>query len=314
MEGARFLHQVEILKECAFTRHGLGADPGTSWVEMLGADFGDEFLEGFGEKGFAERAAAFIPGHRGVAAEEIPETGEGEGFGGFERADVSFSVAFAGERKDGVRTGLDAAVDEASEVDSEEGKRGVGHGVDEVADEMARFGGELEILSAEGDDADVVFCAGELGDAVAEKAGAVDEVAAIEFACGGFENPAGEVVLDRQDAGAGLENAAEALDFVNKGVADGLVIDDAFLRNAQRGEAGGMGFDFAELLSAKPLEAFEAVLGSTRFEFAKATDFGFICGDDDFSADFVGDPVFAAESVIKRIPRTARRAFSEPGL
>ncbi len=209
--------------------------------------------------------------------------------------DVGFAVAFAGEREDGVRAGFDAAADEAGEVDSEEGKRRGGHGVDEVADEMARFGDEFEILSAEGNDADVVFRAGERGDAVAEKAGAVDEVAAFEFACGGFENPAAEVVLDGHDAGTGLENAAEALDFEDEGVADGLVVDDAFLWNAQSGEAGGVGFDFAELRGIEPLEAFEAVLLAARFQFAEAGNFGLIGGDDDFSTDFVGNPVFAAE-------------------
>jgi hypothetical protein len=92
-----------------------------------------------------------------------------------------------------------------------------------------------------------------------------------------------------------LKNASEALDVVNKRVADRLVIDDAFLRDAQGSEAGGVGFDFAELGGIEPLEAFEAVLGSTRFEFAKTTDFGFVCGDNDFPADFMGDFVFAAE-------------------
>ena len=65
--------------------------------EVLSADIGDEFLEGLGEEGFAEGSAAFVPDHRGVAAEEIPEPGEGEDFGGFAGVDVGFAVAFAGE-------------------------------------------------------------------------------------------------------------------------------------------------------------------------------------------------------------------------
>jgi len=290
-----FLDQVKILEERAIAGHSLGADAGTANGEVLGADGGDEFLEGFGEEGFAERSAPFFPRHQGVAAEEIPEAGEAEDFGGLERMDVGFAVAFAGERKNGIWAGFDSAVDEAGEVDAEEGEGGVGHGVDEVTDEVARFGGEFEILSTERDDADIVFGSSEGGDAVTEKTGAVDEVGAFKFPCGGFKDPTAEVVMDSENACAGLKSSAEALDFANEGVTDRLVIDDAFLWNAQCCEAGGMGFDFAELLSAKPLEAFEAVLGSTRFEFAKATDFGFVCGDDDFSADFVGDPVFAAE-------------------
>ncbi len=77
MEGAGFLDHVKILEERAVAGHGLGADAGAAGREMLGADFGDEFLEGLSEEGFAEGAAAFVPDHRGVAAEEIPEAGEG---------------------------------------------------------------------------------------------------------------------------------------------------------------------------------------------------------------------------------------------
>ena len=160
---------------------------------------------------------------------------------------------------------------------------------------MARFGGKFEILASEWDDADVVFCAGKCGDAVTEKTGAVDEVGAFKFPCVSFKDPAAEVVVDGKNAGAGLEGAAEALDLANEGVADGLVIDDAFLWNAQCCEAGGMGFDFAELGGIEPLETFEAILLAARFQFAEAGNFGFVGGDDDFPADVMGDSVFAAE-------------------
>ena len=209
--------------------------------------------------------------------------------------DIGFSVAFAGEGEDGVRTGFDAAVDEAGEVDAKEGKGGVGHGVDEVADEVARFGGELVILATEGNDPDVVSRVGERGDAVAKKAGAIDEVGTFEFTFRGFEDPTAEVVVDGLDAGVFLEGATEAFDFVHKRVADRLVIDDPFLRNAQGCEAGGVGFDFSELGGAEPLEAFEAVLLAACFQFAEAGDFGFVGGDDDLPADVVGDGVLAAE-------------------
>ena len=63
MEGAGFLDQVEILKERAVAGHGLRADATAAGGEVLGADFGDEFLEGLGEEGFAEGASAFVPDH-----------------------------------------------------------------------------------------------------------------------------------------------------------------------------------------------------------------------------------------------------------
>ena len=313
MKCAGFLDQVEILNERAVAGHGLGSDAGTAGHKVLGADFGDKFLEGLGEKGFAEGAAAFVQSHRGVAAEEIPEARKGENFCGFERMDVGFAVAFAGERKDGVWPGLDAAVDESGEVDSKEGEGGVGDGVDEVADEMPCFGGEFEILATEGNDANVVFRAGERGDAVAEKPGAIDEVGSLEFPGGGFENPAAEVVVDGYNAGTGLENSAEALDLANEHVADGLVIDDTFLWNVQGGEASGVGFDLAESCGIQPLETFEAVLGSARFEFTEADDFGFVRGDNELSADFMGDSVFTAELGHEPNPAHGEAGFQGAG-
>ncbi len=68
MEGAGFLNHVEILEERAIAGRGLGADAAATGGEVLRADFGDKFLEGLGEEGFAEGAVAFVPDHRGVAA------------------------------------------------------------------------------------------------------------------------------------------------------------------------------------------------------------------------------------------------------
>jgi hypothetical protein len=314
MQGTMFLDQVKILEERAIAGHSLGADAGTGNGEVLGADGGDEFLEGFGEEGFAERSAPFFPRHQGVAAEEIPEAGEAEDFGGLERMDVGFAITFTGEGEDGVWPSLDAAVDEAGEVDAEEGEGGVGHGVDEVTDEVARFGGEFEILSTERDDADIVFRAGESGDAVTEKTGAVDEMGAFKFPCGGFKDPTAEVVMDSENACAGLKSSAEALDFANEGVTDRLVIDDAFLWNAQCCEAGGMGFDFAELGGIEPLKAIEAVLGSSGFEFAEAGNFGVVRGDNDLSANFVADSLLAAELGHEPNPAHGQPGLQRPGL
>jgi hypothetical protein len=83
MQGSGFLDQVEILEERAVAGHGLGPDATATRGEVLGADFGDEFLEGSGEEEFAEGAPAFIPDHRGVAAEEVPKAREGKRFSGF---------------------------------------------------------------------------------------------------------------------------------------------------------------------------------------------------------------------------------------
>lgn len=314
MEGAGFLDHVEILEDRAVVGHGLGADAGAAGREVLGADSGDEFLEGLGEEGFAEGAAAFVPDHGGVAAEEIPEAGEGEDFGGFAGVDVGFAVAFAGEGEDGIRTGFDAAVDEAGEVDAEEGEGWVGDGIDEVADQVADFGGEFEIFASEGDDVDVILGASKLSDPVAEESGAVEEIAGFEFTGGGFEDPAAKVVVNGEDAGVFLEGAAEAFDLADEGVADGLIINNAFLWNAEGGEAGSVGLDLAELGGVEPLEAFEAVLLAADFEVTQALDFGFGGGDNDLAADVVGDGVLAAEIGHEPDSADGKAGFQRAGL
>jgi len=107
-------------------------------------------------------------------------------------------------------------------------------------------GGELEIFASEGDDLDFVCGSCELCDAVAEETCAIDEMACLEFACRGFEDPVAEGVTDGEDAGVGLKLATEALDLGDKRVADGLVVHNTFLGNMQAGETGGVGLDFGD--------------------------------------------------------------------
>ena len=309
MEGSRFLHNVEILKKGTIARHGLGSNARPTRGEVLGADFGDEFLERLGEESFAEGAAAFVPDHRGVAAEEIPESREGEDLSSFAGVDIGLSVAFAGEGENGIRAGFDAAVDEAGEVDSKEGKRWVGHGVDEVSGEMVSFGGEFEIFAAKGDNADIVFCASKGGDAIAKETSAIQEIACIECTDWGLKNPATKVVVNSEDAGVFLEGAAKAFDLSDEGVADRWVIDNAFLWNTEGSESGGVGFDLSKLAGVEPLETFEAILLAASFEFMESLDFSFGGGDDDLTADLVGDRVLSAE-----VGHEADSADSKAGL
>ncbi len=119
--------------------------------------------------------------------------------------------------------------------------------------------------------------------------------------------------MDGENAGAGLENSAEALDLANEGVAYGLVIDDPFVWNAQCCEAGGVGFDFAELGGIEPLKAFEAVLLTAFLKITKSMDFGVVRGDNDFSADFVCDSMLAAEVGHEPNPTNGESGFQRPG-
>ena len=84
--------------------------------------------------------------------------------------EVGLLVPFASEGEHGVGTALDAAVDHAGEVHAQEGKVGVGHGVDQVLAEMMRLGLELEIFAAKRHDLGGRLFAAHRGDPVAMQA------------------------------------------------------------------------------------------------------------------------------------------------
>jgi len=246
-------------------------------------------LERGAEEFKAEGAADLVAGHGRIANEEAPETGKGERVPEVGDGDVGPAVAFAGEGENGVGAGFDTTVDEAGEMNAEERERGVGDGVDEMVDEVLAGGLEEVILAAEGDDAGVAAFSGEGGDPVAVEAGAVDEEVGLVFSVkdpSRFDFGDGRVC---EDLGTGGPEKGD------HGVADVLVVDDTFLGDTEGEEAGGMGFDFADLFRGEEVEAGEAVLLAAGVEVVKAREFGGIGGDDELAADFVADGVLLAE-------------------
>ncbi len=117
----------------------------------------------------------------------------------------------------------------------------------------------------------------------------------MEFAGGGFGDPTGGILAKCGDLGIEDDTAVAGLDEAGEGIGDGGVIDDAFLRDAEGGDASGVGFDLAELGALQPEEAFEPVLSAALVEVFEAGYFFLAGGDDEFAADVVGDVVFLAE-------------------
>jgi hypothetical protein len=93
-----------------------------------------------------------------------------------------------------------------------------------------------------------------------------------------------------------------------------LIIDNAFLWDAEGSVAGGVGFDLAELGYVQPLETFEAVLLAADFEVAQALDFGFCGGDDDLSTNLMSDGVLAAEIGHEPDSAHGKAGFQRTGL
>ena len=174
-------------------------------------------------------------------------------------------------------------------MNAEEGEGGVGDGVDEMVDEVLTGGFEEIVFPAKGDDAGVAAFSGEGGDAVAVEAGAVNEEVGLVFS---VKDPVG---FDFGDGGVCEDLGTGRGEEGDHGVADVLVVDDAFFGDAEGEEAGGMGFDFANLFGGEEKEAVETVLLATGVEVVEAGEFGGVGGDDEFAADFVTDRVFLAE-------------------
>ena len=125
---------------------------------------------------------------------------------------------------------------------AEEGEGGVGYGVDEMIDEVLAGGFEEIVFAAEGDDAGVGLFAGEGGDTVALEAGAVDQEIGLVLA---VEDPTG---FDFGDGCACEDLGSGSFEEGDHGFADLWVVDDAFFGDAEGEKAGGVGFNFSDLV------------------------------------------------------------------
>ncbi len=97
-------------------------------------------------------------------------------------------------------------------MNAEERKRRVGHGIDEVPDQMLPFRLEFIVLAAKGNDAHFALLPGQLEDAVAVQSGAIDEKVSREIAGSRGEHPALAVAMGGIDFCAGGHFAAAFLD------------------------------------------------------------------------------------------------------
>src|SRR5580700_9356234 len=106
-----------------------------------------------------------------------PESGVGKGGGGVSQIEIGAAIAFAFEGENGVGAGVHTAGDALGEMYAEKRELGVGHRVDEGADQMFFGRNQVVVLTAKGHDLDSRFLIRHAADAIALEAGTVDEVA-----------------------------------------------------------------------------------------------------------------------------------------
>ena len=226
-------------------------------------------------------------------------------------------------------------------MDAEERVAGVGDGVDQHFDEVLTFGTEGVKLATERDDEGRGLRAAESGDAVAVKAGAVDDLFGREFARGGLDDDAlggrtgaagrdtgrasgtrstaGQassgtqgVVADGGGAGRSDDAAAALGDDLRKAAGDLAVIDDAGFGDVDAGEADAVRLELADLFRADAV-ADDAVLRAAFDERFHPREFGFFDGDDDLAAEVEGDVLARAELLHRGFAGAAIDRFERAG-
>src|SRR5438105_13085478 len=102
---------LEVMGEFAGRSHGLSAHAGPATFQIVGANIGDQSLQGGAEAVFADRLRQFLRNHRRVPPEETPETGKEEDLKQIDWIDFKKCVALARKGQDRVWASFDPAVD-----------------------------------------------------------------------------------------------------------------------------------------------------------------------------------------------------------
>ena len=127
----------KIVDESATGIESLGADSGAAGLEIGGGDCRYQSLQRPNKAGLAVGSQHFLHAGLPVAAGESPEPGEGEGFGQFRRVDGGLTVAFPRPGQDRIGPSFPAAVQQAGEMDPQEGETRIWHWIDEVVHQIS---------------------------------------------------------------------------------------------------------------------------------------------------------------------------------
>lgn len=189
----------------------------------------------------------------------------------------------------GIRARLDAAVDHAGEVDSEEGESRVGHRIDEVLHERMALGYEFIVFPPEGYDLESRVNATPARDPVALQPAAVDEIAAPDFARRCIENQLALPADASPHPGAGSDLPLPQPNPVGHLLCDLSKVNDPRLGHVQSGNAGNMRLVVTQFLRPQPTQPVESIRLSASLQFLKRGQFPLLRGDDDFAAPVMGN-------------------------
>ncbi len=266
-------------------------------AQILGTQLGHQALQVVDEDALQQRPPDLVGAGAPEAGGEAPEARPGGDARRVAQRDVAPAVALALQGQHGVRPGLDAAVYHQGQVHSQEGKAGIGHGIDKAADEAPPLGRQLVVLAAEGQDAQSRIGATEAGHAIGLETGAVDQ----ERRPRRRREPSPPPDRRRPDAhpGRGRPSPPGRPDSRCVGRRRGPLPDSRRCPSPARGgrEAGGVRLETADLLRSDAAHALKAVGRSPPLQLVETRQLLGIGGDDQLAAALVGDSLLGAEAV-----------------
>src|SRR4029079_17961959 len=171
----------------------------------------------------------------GRSAGEVPEI------------EIGALVTLALEGKHGVRTGIDAGVKVAREVEAEKWKFGIGHGIDEGAYQVRSLRNQIVVFAAKGHDPDFGLLASHAADAVAVQPGTIDYIFRRKSSATGFDDHFRAAPDDGAHFRPGAHRAALISQDLGVFLADGSVVGDARARHQHAQQTAAVRLNFAQL-------------------------------------------------------------------
>ena len=172
-------------------------------------------------------------------------------------------------------------------MDAEKWELGIGHGINQVPDEVLPVRFEFVVFATEWNDASLPRVSGSLTDAVGIQSGTIDQPIGLKTARGCFHFPRFRISIELSDFRAGHDLTAALEDFIFERLCDGRVIDNAFLGHMQSSDSADVGFDCSHLVRFKPTQPGQPVLLAALVQESEARDFSGVGCDYKFAADFV---------------------------
>ena len=149
MNGVWTLDDKKIVDEAAVRTQCLGTHASLGGIEILFANLGYELLQTAHERFFAEGTVHFREAGSCVLCNQSPEPRIAHGIDEISQIEGCPMIAFALEAKDCVRSGMNTAVDHASEVHAEKRKFRIRHRIDEISHQVPAFGLQLVVFAPE---------------------------------------------------------------------------------------------------------------------------------------------------------------------